>query len=297
MAISQWIVLVIFACSIAALIFTEKRPSHVFAGAMLALILTGELTLDQVLLNVTNQGLVTLVLLLLVSAAVEKTSLMKRLARSLVTGSFKGSFARIFTLAFFSSAILNNTAVVANLVGPIKQNRHHSASRLLIPLSYAAILGGTVTLIGTSTNLIVNSFLIERGHPGFGFWDFTLYGLIAGLLCGLLMFLLHSLLPELKATKANYQEYLIEAEVAPDSELVGNSVEQNSSAQSSRVVSGRSDTPRPTDQSRKSRPGNRSARQTYIQRQCKQGRQSQSHQGTDPVCWKTAACLRKISPR
>ncbi|MBT8354643.1 MAG: SLC13 family permease, partial [Desulfofustis sp.] len=227
MGISQWVVLAIFLSTIAALIFTEKRPSHVFAGTMVALVFTGELAFEQVLLNITNQGLVTLVLLLLVSAAVEKTSLIKRLARVLVTGNFRGSFVRIFTLAFFSSAILNNTAVVANLIGPIKQNQYHPASKLLIPLSYAAILGGTVTLIGTSTNLIVNSFLIEHGHPGFSFWDFTVYGLIAGIVCGILMYFLHPLLPNLETKKANYQEYLIEAEVEPDSELVGNSVEDN----------------------------------------------------------------------
>lgn len=224
---SQWIVLAVFVCSIAALVLTDVRPSHIFACVVLALIVTGQLTFEQVLVNVTNQGLVTLVLLMVVSAAVEKTSVMKRLSRTLVTPRLGSSFARIFTLAFFSSALLNNTAVVANLVGPIKQNQYHPSSRLLIPLSYAAILGGTVTLIGTSTNLIVNTFLIEQGHPGFGFWDFTPFGLAAGLVCGLVMFLFYPTLPDIRAKNASYQEYFIEAEVESESELVGKTVEQN----------------------------------------------------------------------
>ena len=116
---------------------------------------------------------------------------------------------------------------MASLIGPIKQNQYHAASRLLIPLSYAAILGGTVTLIGTSTNLIVDSFLQEHGHPGFNFFDFTLYGTIAGLSCGLLMFILTPLLPTISGKNNNYHEYMVEAEVEAGSELIGKTVEQN----------------------------------------------------------------------
>ena len=152
-------------------------------------------------------------LLLLVSSTVDKTSLIKRLGRTLVTANFKNSYWRLFGLTFFSSALLNNTAIVASLIGPVKQNQYHHASRLLIPLSYSAILGGTVTLIGTSTNLIVDSFLIEHGHPGFNFWDFTLYGLVAGLSCGLLMFLMTPLLPEIANKNTEYNSYFLEADV------------------------------------------------------------------------------------
>lgn len=227
MDINQYLVLAIFAGTILALVTTNERPSLIFAASLLALIASQQLVIGDVIKNFTNQGLITLVLLLLVSSAVDKTSLIKRLGRTLVTASFNASYWRLFGLTFFSSALLNNTAIVASLIGPVKQNQYHHASRLLIPLSYSAILGGTVTLIGTSTNLIVDSFLIEHGHPGFNFWDFTLYGLVAGLSCGLLMFLMTPLLPEIANKNAEYNSYFIEADVDVDCELIGKSVEEN----------------------------------------------------------------------
>ena len=227
MDINQYLVLAIFAGTILALVTTNERPSLIFATSLLALIASQQLVIGDVLNNFTNQGLITLVLLLLVSSAVDKTSLIKRLARTLVTASFNTSYWRLFGLTFFSSALLNNTAIVASLIGPVKQNQYHHASRLLIPLSYSAILGGTVTLIGTSTNLIVDSFLIEHGHPGFNFWDFTLYGLVAGLSCGLLMFFMTPLLPEIANKKNQYNSYFIEADVDEECELIGKSVEEN----------------------------------------------------------------------
>ena len=227
MDINQFIVLAIFASTIFALIFSNQRPSTVFSGAVLLLLVSQQLSLDDILLNLTNKGLITLVLLLLVSSAIDKTALIKRIGRKLVSTSFSKSYWKLFSLTFISSALLNNTAIVASLIGPIKQNQYHPASRLLIPLSYAAILGGTVTLIGTSTNLIVDSFLQEHGHPGFNFFDFTLYGLVAGLSCGVLMFVLTPLLPNIANKNDNYQEYMVEAKVNSGSELIGKTVEQN----------------------------------------------------------------------
>ena len=227
MELNQLLVLMFFFGTIGALIFSNQRPSTVFALTVLGLLTTQQITFDQILDNLTNKGLITLILLLLVSSAIDKTAFIKRLGRKLVTASFTKSYWRLFGLTFFSSALLNNTAIVASLIGPVKQNQYHPASRLLIPLSYAAILGGTVTLIGTSTNLIVDSFLQEHGHPGFGFLDFTLFGLVAGLSCGLLMFLLSPLLPDIASKQRDFREYIVEAEVSADSELVGKTVEQN----------------------------------------------------------------------
>lgn len=227
MDVNQVLVIGIFASTLVALIASNVRPAAIFACTMLALIAGQQLSFVQVIGNFTNQGLIALILLLMISTAVDKTSLVKRLGRTLITASFNKSYWRLFGLTFASSALLNNTAVVASLIGPVKQNQYHPSSKFLIPLSYSAILGGTVTLIGTSTNLIVDSFLRDHGHPGFNFWDFTLYGLVAGLSCGLLMFFLCPLLPKIENKNRQYNSYLIEAKVESFSELVGKSVEKN----------------------------------------------------------------------
>lgn len=221
------ITLLIFIGTIGSLIFSNRNPSFIFAMATLILLVLQQLTLTDVFHNLANQGLVTLVLLLLISVAIDKTGFIKSIGRKLITSRPNQSLARILGISFFSSALLNNTAVVASLIGPVKQNQHIAASKLLLPLSYAAILGGTVTLIGTSTNLIVDSFLVEHGHPGFAFWDFTLYGLTAGIGCCLMMFLFARFLPKIEVSKDEYKHYFIEAKVTENSPLIGKSIEEN----------------------------------------------------------------------
>ncbi len=221
------ITLLVFVGSIGSLILTNKNPSFVFSMATLVLLCFQQLSLKDVFHNLANQGLITLVLLLIISVAIDKTGFIKSMGRKLITSNPKQSLARILGVSFFSSAVLNNTAVVASLIGPVKQNQHHPASKLLLPLSYAAILGGTVTLIGTSTNLIVDSFLVEHGHAGFAFWDFTLYGLTAGLGCCLLLFAFARFLPTIEASKDQYKHYIIEAQVTHASALIGKSIEEN----------------------------------------------------------------------
>ena len=130
MALNQLMVLGIFFGTIAALIFTKRRPASIFALAVLSLLVTQQITFDDVLQNLTNKGLITLVLLLIVSSAIDKTALIKRLGRKLVTASYSASYWRLFGLTFFSSALLNNTAIVASLIGPVKQNQYFPASRL-----------------------------------------------------------------------------------------------------------------------------------------------------------------------
>jgi di/tricarboxylate transporter len=225
--LQQIVVSGIFLLTIGALIFSQYRPSMVFSLTMLALLVSQAITVETVLANATNQGLITLILLLLVSAAIDKTALLKRIARKLLTQNYQQSFWRLFGVSFIASAFLNNTAVVASLIGPVKQNQYHAASKLLIPLSYAAILGGTVTLIGTSTNLIVDSFLLDYGHPGFAFFDFTLFGLTAGVISGIVLYFCQGLLPTYQTDNAVNNVYLLEAEVSADSELIGKSIEEN----------------------------------------------------------------------
>ncbi|MCT7656388.1 hypothetical protein MBH78_20730 [Oceanimonas sp. NS1] len=109
--------------------------------------------------------------------------MLERLSDALLRGREWRASLRLMGLTAGLSAFLNNTAVVGSLLGVISRQRHIPASRLLIPLSFASILGGITTLVGTSTNLVVNSFVVNAGLPALGMFQFTLVGLPVALLC------------------------------------------------------------------------------------------------------------------
>ena len=113
----------------------------------------------------------TLILLVLCSFSFERTSVLRRLSSSVFNGSKVKSMLQLFIGTAFASALMSNTAVVATLINSVKNNKLINPGKLLLPLSYAAILGGTLTLVGTSTNLIVDSLLIKQGANGFNFFD------------------------------------------------------------------------------------------------------------------------------
>ncbi|MDR7119304.1 SLC13 family permease [Rheinheimera soli] len=203
----------------------QQHATSVFGSALLIMLSAGFIDSADVLRNAANQGLATLVMLVLISYALEKTSLLRRLSRFLFTASVNGSVLRTISFSALASSVLNNTAVVAAMLNAVRANKKVAPSKLLIPLSYAAIFGGTLTLIGTSTNLVVHSMLTEQGKPGFGFFDFTFIGLGVTLSCGAVLFFMSRFLPEEAAEYEKVTEYLVEAELLASSPLVGKTVE------------------------------------------------------------------------
>ena len=225
--LDQLLVAGLFLALVVSLVLTSWPAVWIFATAMLGAYFLGLVDTAEVLAKATNSGLVTLILLLLVSVGLEKLSWLTRLSGKLITANYGASLLRMGFFAALFSAFVNNTAVVATLAHTVRSNRLHHASKLLLPLSYAAILGGTVTLIGTSTNLIVSSFLEDATGQGLAFGDFLLVG-SAVTVVGLVVILLSSrLLPEGSSQHIDINEYLIEVEVSPDSSLVGKSILQN----------------------------------------------------------------------
>ncbi|WP_286256748.1 SLC13 family permease [Pseudoalteromonas apostichopi] len=217
------IMLVLVGC----LFGTRLKPAWLFVGAIGISYLAGLISLEDMLINYANPSLITLILLVLVSIAVEKTTLVQKLAQSLSKGSLTSSVTKLGLSTAFLSSFTNNTAVVASLISAIKESPTHSPSKLLLPLSYTAILGGTITLIGTSTNLIVNGFAVEAGMEPLGFFDFTLIGLGA-LSVGLITILV--MLKYLPDNGKNDQEvvpFYLEGKVETGSKLIGKSVEEN----------------------------------------------------------------------
>lgn len=210
---------------VVALIRHQERATAIFGGAMLVTIAVGWVSTETMLRNASNSGLMTLVMLVLISIALEKTSVLRKISSALFSPSVAGSTWRVMGFSALASSVLNNTAVVAALLNAVRSNKFVAPTKLLIPLSYAAIMGGTLTLIGTSTNLIVNSMFTETGHAGFRFFDFTLVGL--GVLAGgmLVLFVVTWFLPSVPTEKSTVNEYFVEAEITADSPLIGKSVE------------------------------------------------------------------------
>ncbi|MDA9557805.1 SLC13 family permease [Vibrio sp.] len=223
----QGFILAILLCIITCLLTTRVKPSWIFASAAVVVFMAGLIEFKDLAVNFTNTSLVTLTLLILSSCALEKTRLISWVCRSVTKGSLGVVVARLGLSTALLSSFTNNTAVVVALMGAIKRNRQHAPSKLLIPLSYAAIFGGTLTLIGTSTNLIINSFVEELGLPSLDFFAPTIIGVIV-LFGGLAILIpISYLLPNYDDDHTDDLPYFLEAKVMNDSTLVGKSIEEN----------------------------------------------------------------------
>jgi di/tricarboxylate transporter len=214
----------------------ELFPMEVTGFALLAVLLaTGIVNADQAISGLSNPAVVTIGLLFIISHALAKTGLLEvaaaRLSEMVGPKKWLGVVLLLATVSI-SSGFLNNTAVVAVFIPlaiDLSRRLHISPSKVLLPLSYAAIVGGTLTLIGTSTNLIVNSFVINAGLPPLGMFEFTRMGWIY-VIVGLLYTILFArrMLPsragiESLTRKYHMGTYLTELRVQENSGLLGKS--------------------------------------------------------------------------
>lgn len=223
----QWGVLAILVGIIICLVATRIKPSIIFFGAIFIAYLGGMVNIKTLATNFTNSSLLTLVLLILISCALEKTRLSSWISSNISRGSLGTVIAKLgFSTALLSS-VTNNTAVVVSLIGAVKRSQQHVPSKLLIPLSYAATWGGTLTLIGTSTNLVVNSFVVDAGLPSLGFFAPSAIGLIVVIGCVLALIPLSYLLPSYEDQNQDELPYFLEARVEVGSALAGKSIAEN----------------------------------------------------------------------
>ncbi|CAM5354053.1 SLC13 family permease [Thauera mechernichensis] len=213
---------------LALLIHGRISPAILFASWAGIYHLLGLASQQALLSSFSNPALATLILLLLVSLALERSPFLDLLSQLLLKGRTRLATLKLATFSSLASAFMNNTAVVGALLGTITQQRRHPASKLLIPLSYASILGGITTLVGTSTNLVVNSFVVEAGLPALHMFQFTLVGLPVALACIAVLTLSARLLPANASTGNDVRSaYFLEARVMPGSPMIGRSIEHN----------------------------------------------------------------------
>lgn len=226
-------ILITLAC-LGTLILTRVAASIVFAGALVAILVAGLLPVPVAVAGFGNPGLLTIAALYVVAAGLRRTGAIDTMS-STVFGRQKSIFLgqfRVMLPVTFLSAFTNNTPIVASFVPAVtdwSRKMGFSASKLLMPLSYAAIFGGTCTLIGTSTNLVVNGMLLEETGNGFGFFELAWLGVpssIIGIAYVLIAsrWLLPARVPVMERLR-DPREYTVEMLVESASPLEGKTIE------------------------------------------------------------------------
>ncbi|MFG6136449.1 SLC13 family permease [Halomonas sp. B23F22_10] len=236
MSPDAWISLAVVAAVFPIMALTRIGPDMVLMGALVLLIGLGVVAPDQALAGFSSSGLFTVAFMYVLVASIRETGGIDLIIRY-VLGRPRGeqrALARLVLPVASLSGFLNNTPVVATFIPAVlswSRRLGLPAHRLLMPLSFASILGGTITLMGTSTNLVVHGLMIER-YPSLemGLFDIAWVGVpVAAVGLAYLLLVGRRLLPpRTGATEAfeNPREFTIEMEVDPRGPLVDRSVEE-----------------------------------------------------------------------
>lgn len=235
MTIEGWSVVGVIVGCLILLITTQLSVDMVLLAGLAILLVSGIVAPEAALSGFSNEGMLTVAALYVVAAGLKETGAIQFITQKVMGNSstVRSSQARIMFPVMVMSAFLNNTPIVASFIPALEhwsKRTRIPVSKILIPLSYAAILGGTCTLIGTSTNLILNGLLIEETSTrSLGLFEPALIGIpcaIAGFLY--LLIFGDKLLPsrgEAFETFKDPREYTIEMVVSKNSSLVGQTVQ------------------------------------------------------------------------
>ncbi|MGM0508563.1 MAG: SLC13 family permease [Fusobacteriota bacterium] len=187
----------------------------------------------------SSSATVTIGSMFIISAGVEKSGIIQALGDKIDKWTGDSDFKLLFFIILFAGIIagfINNTPVVAlfiPLVIGISKRKNSSPSKFLIPLSYAAMMGGLTTLIGTSTNILASDILARRTGEGFSMFEFTHLGLLVLFIGAIYMLVLgrkilpERIKPEVEVTeKFDVGKYLTETAIREDSPLIGKTMEE-----------------------------------------------------------------------
>ncbi|MDC3332774.1 SLC13 family permease [bacterium] len=217
------------------LIFTRFAVDAILVGGVSLLLLLNILEPQEALMGMANEGMATVAVLFVVARGLSQTGVVSWISQKLLgrpTSTLSAQFRLMLPVAGLSS-ILNNTPVVAMLVPAVSdwaKRNNIAVSQLMIPLSYAAIIGGTCTLVGTSTNLVLNDMLtVEMVGEGLQLFDLAWIGIPCVIVVLLSTFVLSPwLLPKGDGENLRFddaRQYIVEMEVEPDSPIAGLSIE------------------------------------------------------------------------
>jgi len=205
-------------------------------GILLLLLAAKVITLEEAFAGFSSESMLSVGLLYIVAGALENTGALHNIGHYLLgkeRSAVPWKLMRLTVPLTTASAFINNTPLVAMTIPIVRswaEKNHYALSKFLIPLSYATILGGVCTLIGTSTNLVVQGLLVKNGLPGMSFFEISKVGVpvaIAGVL--FICLLGHFLLPDRKEPIVELgektREFVIELRVTEEFENVGKTVE------------------------------------------------------------------------
>ena len=236
MSLDAIITLAVVALCFGVLAFSRTSPDIVLVGGVSLLLMLGIISPDQALGGLANQGVVTVGALYIVVNGMRETGGLGWIVQHLLgrPNSLTGAQLRMMAPVALLSAFLNNTPVVAMMIPAVSdwaRRMKISASKLMIPLSYAAIAGGTCTLIGTSTNLVVNGLVIDTtGQSGIGMFELAWIGVPTVILvCLFILFFGQRFLPDRLPPMSQFddvRQYTVEMIVEAGSPLVGQTIEQ-----------------------------------------------------------------------
>lgn len=234
------IVITLVLLLVAIILFaTEKLPVDVIGLILvIALVLTNVLTIQEAVSGFGNDVVITIAGLFLLVGGLIRTGIVDLIGRRLHRIAGDNVFvltALIMTTAAISASVLKNTTTTAMFLPVIiglAAKAKIAPSKLLMPLAFGAILGGSTTLIGTSTNLAVSGAIVRYGQPPFSMFELTSVGVIT-FACGMAYMLLigRHLLPtrgggESLTEQYQMREYVSELLVLPDSPLVGKTLDE-----------------------------------------------------------------------
>lgn len=246
MGTEGYITIILVACTIGALIFSQVAHDIILLCCLTLLMVVpvpidtgwkmGVISMSDGLSGFSNPGMMTVAVLFVVVAGVSETGGLDWITRKILghPKSIREAHIRLSIPVAFLSAFLNNTPIVSMMIAPVcdwAKRTKISPSKLLIPLSHATVLGGLCTLIGTSTNLVIAGLALAYKNPiALKMFDVAWVGVpctVVGV--AFIVLLGNKLLPERKAAISNFEnprEYTVEMLVTADGPLVGKTVEQ-----------------------------------------------------------------------